>query len=342
MIDLRSDTVTMPTAAMRAAVLDAELGDDVYGEDPTVAALEARAAALVGLEAGLFVASGTMGNLCALLTHAARGQRVVCGRDSHVYCYEAGGASALGGLVLDPVPNLADGGLALDALDAALPSPDDPHVAPTGVVTIENSHSRCGGAAVTAAVTRAIVARAHAAGVPVHVDGARLINAAVALGVPPAALGAGADSVQLCLSKGLGAPAGSVLLGAAGFVARARRGRKMLGGGMRQAGVLAAMGLVALETMPARLHLDHARARRLADAVRARCGARLDVAPPATNVVLLRPRPGGPSADALVAAVRAHGVLLSTLGADRARAVTHLGIDDAGIDRAIAAIAACA
>lgn len=341
MIDLRSDTVTLPTAAMRAAVLEAELGDDVYREDPTVAALEARAAALVGLEAGLFVPSGTMGNLCALLTHGARGQRVVCGRDSHVYCYEAGGASALGGLVLDPVPNRVDGGLDLDALDLALPSPDDPHVAPTGVVTIENSHSRCGGVAVTVATTRAIVDRAHAVGVPVHVDGARLVNAAVALGVPVPALVAGADSVQLCLSKGLGAPVGSVLLGAAGFIDRARRVRKLLGGGMRQAGVLAAMGLVALDTMPARLHLDHARARRLADAVRARC-PRLDVAVPETNVVLLRPRPGGPSADALVAAVRAHGVLLSTLGADRARAVTHLGIDDTGIDRAVAAIAACA
>ena len=342
MIDLRSDTVTLPTAAMRAAVLDTALGDDVLREDPTVAALEARAAALVGLEAGLFVASGTMGNLCALLTHGARGQRVVCGRDSHVYCYEAGGASALGGLVLDPVPNRADGGLDLDALAAALPSPDDPHVAPTGVVTIENSHSRCGGVAVTAATTRDLVERAHAAGVPVHLDGARLVNAAVALGVPVPALVAGADSVQLCLSKGLGAPVGSVLLGSADFIDRARRVRKLLGGGMRQAGVLAAMGLVALDTMPARLHLDHARARRLADAVRARCGERLDVAVPETNVVLLRPRPGGPSPDALVAAVRAHGLLLSTLGADRARAVTHLGIDDDAIERAGAAIVACA
>lgn len=334
-LDFRSDTVTLPDPEMRHASLSAELGDDVYGEDPTVARLEERVAAVLGLPRGLFVASGTMGNLCAMLTHAARGQRVLCGRDSHVFCYEAGGASALGGLVFDPIHNDLDGGLVEEELGIALPSPDDPHVAPAGLVTLENTHSRGGGVVTSVARTRAIVARAHAEGVPVHIDGARLFNAAAALGVAVNELVGGADSVQICLSKGLGAPVGSVLAGSVAFIDRARRIRKMVGGGMRQAGVIAAMGLIALEINPRRLHDDHVRARRLARGLRERCATWLDVTEPETNIVLLRPRPGSPGPEALVGAARQHGVLISTLGRDRARAVTHLGIDDAAIERAL-------
>jgi threonine aldolase len=338
-IDLRSDTVTLPTQAMLRSVLDAPLGDDVYREDPTVAQLERRVAELLGHEQGLLMVSGTMANLCAILTHTPRGQRVICGRDSHVYCYEAGGASALGGLVLQPIANEPDGGLHAGELEAALPSPDDPHVAPAGLLTLENTHSRLGGVALGPARTRALVARAHAEGVPVHVDGARLFNAASALGVPVAALVGGVDSVQICLSKGLGAPVGSVLVGSRGFIDRARRVRKLLGGGMRQAGVIAAMGLVALDTGQAQLADDHVRARRLAAGLRARCAGWLEVDDPPSNVVMLRSRAADRSVDQIVRAVADHRVLLSTLGADRARAVTHLGIDDAAVDRAIEVLA---
>jgi threonine aldolase len=338
-IDLRSDTVTLPTQVMLQSVLAAPLGDDVYREDPTVALLERRVAALLGHEQGLLMVSGTMANLCAMLTHAPRGHRVICGRESHVYCYEAGGASALGGLVLHPIANDREGGLHADELEAALPSPDDPHIAPTGLVTLENTHSRLGGVVLGPDRTRALVARAQVEGVPVHLDGARLFNAATALGVPVAALVGGADSVQICLSKGLGAPVGSVLVGSRGFIDRARRVRKLLGGGMRQAGVIAAMGLVALDTGPAQLADDHVRARRLAAGLRARCARWLEVDDPSSNVVMLRSRSADRSVGQIVRAVAEDHVLISTLGSDRARAVTHLGIDDAAIDRAIEVLA---
>jgi threonine aldolase len=339
-VDLRSDTVSLPTTEMLRAATSAPLGDDVFREDPTVTRLEQRVAELLGHEAGLFVVSGTMGNLCAMLTHAERGHRVICGRDSHVYCYEAGGASALGGLVLAPLANEPDGALPLDSLEEALPSPDDPHVAPTGLLALENTHGRLGGSVLSVASTAAIVALAHAYSIPVHLDGARLFNAAVALGAQVRDLVAGADSVQLCLSKGLGAPVGSVLVGSLPFIDRARRVRKMLGGGMRQAGVVAAMGLFALETMPARLRDDHTRARTLALNLRRTCSEWLDIAEPQTNMVILRPRPGSLGTEALVSEARSRGVLLSTIGRDRVRAVTHVGIDDEAIDRASAAITA--
>ena len=341
-IDLRSDTVTLPSPAMFAAARAAPLGDDVYGEDPTVARLEALVAALLGMEEGLFVPSGTMGNLCAILTHCARGQRVVCGMDSHVFRYEAAGASALGGVAYHPLPNEADGGFDLHALDDALDSPDDPHVAPAGLVAIENTHARGGGVALGVERTRAILAVARRRGVRVHVDGARLFNAAAALGVAPGALVAGADSVQICLSKGLGAPAGSVLAGSRDVIAAARRVRKMLGGGMRQAGVLAAMGIEALANAP-RLVDDHVRAARMADLLRDLAGEWLDVAPPATSFVMLAMRAPDSAAwnDAFVAAAARRGVLIGKLGA-RVRAVTHLGIDDSAVEDASRALAEAA
>lgn len=307
---------------MLEAPRSAPLGDDVFGEDPTVQRLERTVADLLGRESGLFFPTGTMANLCALLTHAPRGHRVICGRESHVFCYEAGGASALGGLVLDPLENDAHGDLDLAALELALRRSEDAHVAEPGVVTLENTHNRRGGVVLQrmAAVTDA----ARRAGVPVHLDGARLWNAAVASGVVPAVLAAAADSVQVCLSKGLGAPLGSVLVGDARFIQRARRQRKMLGGGMRQVGVVAAMGLVSLSNV-ARLAEDHRRARVLASALRE---AGLEVAEPETNIVLVT------APASLVAAAREEGVLVGTIGS-RVRAVTHLDIDDASLAQAI-------
>jgi threonine aldolase len=338
-IDLRSDTFTLPTTAMLDAVHTAELGDDVYREDPTVRRLEARAADLLGHEAGLFFPSATMANLCALLTHCARGQRVLCGSDSHVFCYETGGAAALGGLVYHTVPNTPDGGLDLIALARALPSPDDPHCAPAGVLTFENTQARRGGKVLDVARSRAMVELAHAHGVPVHLDGARLFNAAVALGVAVRDLVAGADTAQVCLSKGLAAPIGSLLTGTTAFIERARWARKQVGGGLRQVGVIAAMGLVALETMPPSLGDDHARARRLAQALHEHGGA-LEVQMPESNIVLLRHRTL--DVDALIDAARARGVLLTTADDVWVRAVTHHGVGDSHIAEAIRLLQALA
>jgi threonine aldolase len=341
MIDLRSDTVTLPTGSMMQAIAAAPLGDDVYGEDPTVNALEEHTASLLGKEAGLFVASGTMGNLCAMLAHCPRGVRVIVGDETHIYRYEAGGASVLGGLVLHPLRNDTDGGVSPSELAAALESPDDTHVAPAGMLALENTHNRCGGTVLTAARIAAYAELAHAQRVPVHVDGARLFNAAVALGVTARSLVASVDSVQVCFSKGLAAPAGSMLVGGAAFIHRARRARKMLGGGMRQAGVLAAACRVALDEMVARLAADHARARRLAagirDALEGRAYA-LDV--PQTNMVFVRAQGEGAAVAGLVLALREHGVLVSAMDAARIRMVAHAGIGDADIERAIAAFRA--
>jgi threonine aldolase len=248
-IDLRSDTVTMPSPEMRRAMATAPLGDDVFGEDPTVNELEALAARMTGMEASLFVASGTMGNLGALLAHCQRGQDVILGDQSHIYHYENGSASAIGGMVLHPVRTNADGTLPLDELEAAIHLPSHNyhfyHWAPPGVICLENTHNRCGGAILSPEYFAqvAVIARKHS--LPVHLDGARLFNAAVAMGRPVTDWTQHVSSVQLCLSKGLAAPVGSMICGSAAFVDRARRMRKILGGGMRQAGVIAAPGIVA-------------------------------------------------------------------------------------------------
>ena len=339
MIDLRSDTVTLPTSAMMRAIAVAPLGDDVYGEDPTVNALELQTAELLGKEAGLFVTSGTMGNLCAMLAHCARGARVVVGDETHIYRYEAGGASALGGLVLHPLPNDATGGVSLSELARALESPDDTHVAPAGMLALENTHNRCGGTVLDAARVASFAALAHAQKLPVHMDGARLFNAAVALGVTARSLVASVDSVQICFSKGLAAPAGSVLVGGAAFIHRARRARKMLGGGMRQAGVLAAACRVALDEMVVRLAEDHARARRLAEGIRQIVDpAAYAVNVPQTNIVMVRALGEGAVVSGLVDALRRGGVLASAMDPARVRLVAHAGIGDADIERALAVV----
>lgn len=326
-IDLRSDTVTLPSPAMREAIANAPLGDDVYGEDPTVNRLEELAAAMVGKEAALLVTSGTMGNLTALLAHGARGQQVLLGDESHIYHYEGGGASALGGLVYHPLPNLPDGSLDLAALRNALSHGSDSHHAPPGVVCLENTHNRCGGAVLPPEVLAQTHALAREAGVPLHLDGARVFNAAIALGIDARELTRHVDTVQFCLSKGLAAPVGSLLAGSRNFIAHAHRVRKMLGGGMRQAGIIAAAGIVALEHMVERLADDHDNARFLAEQMIGLPGVELDLGRVQSNIVIFELDPvSGFSPEQLIAAAERHGVLLSGMGERKVRAVAHYGI----------------
>jgi threonine aldolase len=339
-IDLRSDTVTLPTPAMREAMAHAEVGDDVYGEDPTVNRLEDLAAERLGKEAALFVASGTMGNAIAILTHCRRGEDVIVGDRSHIWQAEVGGAARLNGCTLRPVPNLPDGTLDRAHLERAFASADI-HEAPTGLLCLENTQNMCGGRVLGAATLRELGAPARERGIPVHLDGARIFNAAVALGVSAATLAAEADSVMFCLSKGLSAPVGSMLCGTRPFIAQARRMRKLLGGGMRQAGILAAAGILSLTEMVDRLAEDHANARRLAAGLAAIPG--LEVRPDTidSNMVFFcvldaDGRPGDTAA--FTAAAAQAGVLISG-GGDRIRAVTHYGISEADIDAAIAVFA---
>ncbi|MCJ7585337.1 MAG: low-specificity L-threonine aldolase [Anaerolineales bacterium] len=337
-IDLRSDTVTHPTPAMREAMAKAEVGDDVYGEDPTVNRLQEMAAALMRQEAGLFVASGTMGNLAAILAHCGRGDEAILGDKSHTFYFEAGGISALGGVPSYQLPNQPDGSLAIEDIQSALRDPSDPHYPFSRLVALENTHNRCGGTFQTPEYTRQLCDFAHAHGLVVHLDGARIFNAAVAQGIAAKELTAPVDSVTFCLSKGLCAPVGSVLCGSKAFIAKAHRIRKMLGGGMRQAGILAAAGIVALETMIERLVEDHARARKLADGLKQVAGLTVDAGSPATNMVFLS------LADEVTLnglqveeKMKANGVLISAIRERRFRLVTHYWIDDAGVEKTVAA-----
>ena len=326
-VDLRSDTVTRPTPAMRAAMAAAEVGDDVFGDDPTVLALQRRMAALTGHEAALFVASGTQSNLCALLAHCGRGDEYIVGQNAHCYRYEGGGGAVLGGIQPQPLLQAADGTMALADIEAAI-KPDDPHFARTRLLCLENTWN---GNALPMAYVEAATALARAKGLATHLDGARLFNAATALGVPVGQITRHFDSVSVCLSKGLGAPVGSVLCGSSAFIARAHRARKMVGGGMRQVGVLAAAGLHALDHHVARLADDHALARRLAEGLTALPG--IAVTAPQSNIVFAQVAGGrGPG---LLAHLQSRGVLAT--GLIGLRFVTHLDVDAAGIDRAIAA-----
>jgi len=266
--DFRSDTTTHPTEKMRQAMASAEVGDDVYGEDPTVNALEQKAARMLGKECGLFVTSGTMGNLLAVLAHCARGEEAIMGTQGHTFLHEAGGVSALGGVVIHTVPNQPDGTIALKDLENALRNPEDVHEPISRLVILENTQNACGGVPLSLEYTESVAAFARKHGLLLHLDGARIFNAAVALGLPASRLAEPADSVTFCLSKGLCAPVGSVLCGDAAFISKARRLRKMLGGGMRQAGIIAAAGIVALDEMVDRLAEDHHRAALLAEGLR--------------------------------------------------------------------------
>jgi len=343
-IDLRSDTVTLPTPEMRQAMATAAVGDDVFGEDPTVGELEALAARVTGMEAALFVTSGTMGNLGSLLAHCQRGQEVILGDESHIYIYENGSASALGGMVMHPVPTNADGTLPLDTLEKAIHTSAHNyhfyHWASPGAICLENTHNRCGGAILSPSYFADVAAIARKHDLPVHLDGARLFNAAVAAGRPVTDWTQHVSSVQLCLSKGLAAPVGSMICGSAEFVNRARRMRKILGGGMRQAGVIAAPGIVALTTMVDRLAEDHANAKILAEGVARLPGVALDLRTVQTNIVVFQ-MPSVAAAETLQAAAGDAGVRLSDFGGGRLRMVTHHGITAADCQQALGVIAKC-
>lgn len=337
MIDLRSDTVTLPTPAMREAMARAEVGDDQYGEDPTVRRLEALAAGKLGKQAGLFVASGTMGNLIALLTHCARGDEVIVGKSQHIFTSERGGASALGGIVFNEVPNQPDGTLALAELENAI-RPDIILAPRTRLIALENTHLRANGAPLAPSYTRQVRALADRHGLKIHTDGARIFNAAVALQVDARELAQDSDSIQFCLSKGLAAPVGSVLVGSAEFIAGARRTRQLVGGAMRQAGVIAAAGIVALETMVDRLAEDHAHARYLAERLADLPGIDLDPETVRTNMVIFGLVPNGVTAPELVSRAERAGVQLQARGSYTVRAATHYGITRADIERAAAVV----
>lgn len=337
-IDLRSDTVTLPTPAMREAMAGADVGDDVFGEDPSVNRLQELAAEMMGKPAGLFVPSGTMGNLAAILSHCGRGDEMILGDKSHSFIFEAGGSAALGGVHPRSVPNTRDGRLVLEDVEAAIRPKGDDHFPTSRLVCLEDTHNLCGGAVLPIDYMQAVADLAHARGLSLHIDGARIFNAAAASGRPVHELVEGADSVTFCLSKGLCAPVGSVLCGSQEFIARAHRIRKQLGGGMRQAGILAAAGMVALNEMPARLAEDHIRARRLAEALEKIPGVVVDNPDPATNMVYLTFEPAaGHSAAHVVEGLSKRGIRTMTRGPYGMRLVTHYWIDDTAIDQTIGA-----
>lgn len=334
-IDLRSDTVTKPTPAMREAMARAEVGDDVYGEDPSVNRLQEMAAERMGKEAALFVASGTMGNLSAILAHCGRGDEVILGDKAHTVLFEAGGIAALGGVHPLQIPNQPDGTLALEDIRNGIRS-EDAHHPISRLVALENTHNRCGGAPLSVVYTRQVGELAHEHGLFLHIDGARLFNAAVAEGVDARELAAPADSVTFCLSKGLCAPVGSLVCGPQVFIARVHRIRKQLGGGMRQAGVLAAAGIVALESMVDRLADDHRRARLLAQGLGTIPGLELDPGTPKTNMVFCSLADNVPVGAAQVASALAErGVRVGVVSPRRFRLVTHYWIGDEDVEQAI-------
>ena len=337
-IDLRSDTVTAPTPAMREAMAKADVGDDVYGEDPTVNRLQKMAAEQMGKEAGLFVPSGTMGNLAAVLTHCGRGDEVIMGNLGHTFLFEGGGIAALGGVHPHTLPNRPDGTLELEDIRGAIRDADNPHYPTTRLVILENTHNRCGGVAITPEYTRKVGELAQEAGLKLHLDGARIFNAAAVLGVPAAELAAPVDTVTFCLSKGLCAPVGSVLCGSKEFIARVVRIRKQLGGGMRQVGVLAAAGIVALEQMTGRLAEDHLRAARLSEGLAAISGVEVEQKALSTNMVFVRLAEEVPADSAEVEArLKDRGILVGAVGPRRFRLVTHYWIDDAAVERTVEA-----
>ena len=335
MIDLRSDTVTKPTPAMRRAMAQAEVGDDVYGEDPTVNRLQDRAAEIFEKEAAIFVPTGSMGNQTAVKIHTRPGQEVVIEERGHIFNFEMATMAAFSGCVARPVKSRDGSGiLTWDEIAGAIHANTAYYVTPTGLIALENSHNLAGGSVLTRERTEDICARAHEKNLPVHLDGARIFNAATALGKTVASLARPADSVMFCLSKGLGAPVGSMLLGTRAFIDEARVIRKMLGGGMRQAGVLAAAGLIALEESPKRLHEDHANAKLLAEGLAALPGVKIDPEKVVTNIVIFDVAGTGMSADAICARLKEQGVLASGFGSS-IRMVTHYDVSRSDIERAL-------
>ena len=344
MIDLRSDTVTLPTPAMREAMYRAEVGDDVYHEDPTINRLQEMAAERLGKEAALFVASGTMGNAAAVLSHAGRGEAVIVGNQSHIYHYEVGGASTIGGSPMVVVSTDHDGMLPLQEVQINISDGSDEHSAPSALLCIENTHNRCGGTVLSVEQVEQLSSLAHTHSLTVHMDGARVFNAAIALAVPASTLVRTVDSVMFCLSKGLSAPVGSMLVGSREFIHRAHRVRKLLGGGMRQAGILAASGIVALEQMVDRLAEDHEMSKRLAYGLADYPQIDINVDRVVTNMVMFSLRNAQQESLSeektmqFLEIAKAHGVLMGHIGQGKIRAVTHYGIDTNDITTALTGI----
>lgn len=334
-VDLRSDTVTQPSPEMREAIANASLGDDVFGEDPTVNRLEAMAAEKLGKEAAVLVSSGTQGNLAAILSHCQRGDEVILGNKSHSYLYEAGGVSAFGGVHVRTVPTVEDG--SLDPLDVeASIRPENQHFPQTALVCMENTHNLTGGRPLGPGRIGAVAKVAEAHELPMHLDGARLFNASVALGLEAKELAGPFDSVTFCLSKGLSCPVGSVLCGSEEFIYKARRIRKALGGSMRQAGIIAAAGIVALETMIERMAEDHANARAIAEGLAEVPGLRLDLERVETNMIMVDVEKDFPDGG-VTTALEEKGVLALDRGGGNLRLVTHYGIDEADVGRTVEA-----
>lgn len=336
MVDLRSDTVTKPTPEMRRAMFEAEVGDDVYAEDPTINRLQDRAAEIFGREAAIFVPTGTMGNQIAIKIHTQPGQEIICDERGHIFNYEMAMLGFFSGCIVRPVA--ADNGImAWEQIERKI-QPKIYYDAQTGLIELENSHNMAGGTVYPQAIADEICDKAHERGLPVHLDGARVFNAAVALGKPVAEVTKKYDSVMFCLSKGLGAPVGSLLVGSKSFVEQARSVRKALGGGMRQAGVLAAAGLIALEKMPARLHEDHANARFLAEGLVGLPGIEIDLSRVQTNIVIFDVSGTGMSANQFTQKLAEKNLLAGTADAQRVRFVTHMDVDREGCERAFEAV----
>ena len=337
-IDLRSDTVTLLTSEMREAIYQAEVGDDVFGEDPTINRFEKMAAERVGKEASLFVASGTMGNLVCSLTHCGRGEEVILGDKSHMFLNEAGGMSTLGGIHPHIVANQPDGTIRLEDIEGAIRG-SNVHFPRTRLICLENTHNSCNGAALSAEYIESVAEVAKRHSLSLHLDGARIFNAAVALGVDVKELTRSVDSVSFCLSKGLSAPVGSAVCGSGDFIAEARRNRKVLGGGMRQAGIIAAAGIVAMEKMVERLKEDHANARRLAEGIASIKGLSIDLAAVQTNIIYFDLFSNRLDIDTFVKRLEKKGVRLLHIGGPRrCRVVTHYGIEAEDIDVTLAAL----
>ena len=330
-VDMRSDTITQPTSSMRRAMFEAEVGDDVFGEDPTVNRLEEMVAERLGKEAALFVASGTMANLVSQLTHCGRGDEIILGDQSHMFFYEQGGSAALGGIHPRSLPNKPDGTIPPAEIEAAI-RPEDVHFPKTKLIVLENTHNRCNGRPLDAGYIHSVAKLARRYGLKLHIDGARLFNAATALGVAAEDLVAEADSVSICLSKGLAAPVGSVVCGTEEFIARARRNRKIVGGGMRQAGVLAAAGIVAITEMVDRLADDHENAGKLAEGLANIPGLSIDPEMVSTNIVYFDVTKENLSARILVESIDRQGIRLLPTGPHRLRAVTNYHVTSSDID----------
>jgi threonine aldolase len=337
MIDLRSDTVTVPTDEMRKAMAHAEVGDDVYGEDPTVNKLQCISAEIMGKEAALFVPSGTMGNLISVLTHCNRGDQAIMGHLGHTFLFEVGGVSALGGIFPHTLPNQPDGTMRIEDISSAIHDNDD-HTPRSRLIILENTHNRCGGIAIKKLYTDQVASIAHQNGMFLHMDGARIFNAASALNTSAADLVKSADSVTFCLSKGLCAPVGSVICGTKDFITQARKIRKQLGGGMRQAGVIAAAGIIAVTKMTKRLVEDHDRARILASGLSQIEGLRIDMDTPSTNMIFISLKEDVKiTSKELLLKLEETGILIGMVGKRQFRLVTHYWIGDGDVQNCIKA-----